>query len=95
MEKEIKKKIQRTFSGVVVSDKMDKTIVVKVVRGKVHPLYKKHFKVSKNYKVHDPENKFHKGDKVNFIECRPLSKGKKWRVFDGQTVVKSSDEVKN
>lgn len=80
-DKEIKKIIKKTFSGITASDKMDKTIVVKVVTSKIHPLYKKHFKVSKNYKVHDPQNKFHTGDKVSFIECRPLSKDKRWKVI--------------
>lgn len=80
-DKEVKKIIRKTFSGIVVSDKMDKTIVVKVETSKIHPLYKKHFKVNKNYKVHDAQNKFHVGDKVNFIECRPLSKDKRWKVI--------------
>ncbi|MEK9130002.1 MAG: 30S ribosomal protein S17 [Patescibacteria group bacterium] len=75
-----KKIIKRTFRGVVVSDKMDKTIVVRVDRIKAHPKYKKRYKVSKRYKVHDLENKYKTGDKVTFVECRPLSKEKKWRV---------------
>lgn len=76
-----KKIIKKTFSGIVISDKMDKTIIVKVVKSKIHPLYKKYFKSSKNYKIHDSQNKFHIGDKVNFVECRPLSKDKRWRVI--------------
>jgi small subunit ribosomal protein S17 len=87
-ERETKKKVRKTFKGIVVSDKMDKTIVVRVARSKVHPLYKKYFSVSKNYKVHDPENKFHKGDEVNFIECRPLSREKRWRVLYSKTDTK-------
>lgn len=81
IDKEAKKIIKKTFSGIVVSDKMDKTIVVKVGTDKIHSLYRKHFKVSKNYKVHDSQNKFHVGDKVDFVECRPLSKDKRWRVI--------------
>ncbi len=75
-------KIIRSFTGIVVSDKMDKTIVVKVNRTKVHPKYKKRYTVSDNYKVHDAQNKFKVGDKVNFVECRPLSKDKRWRVIN-------------
>ena len=78
-KKEIKKN-QRVFTGMVVSDKMDKTIVVKVDRTKIHPRYKKRYTVSKKYKVHDEQNKHKIGDKVFFVECRPLSKDKKWRV---------------
>ena len=74
------KTIKRIFNGIVMSDKMDKTIVVKVDRTKVHPKYKKRYVVSKRYKVHDEKNKFKEGDKVKFIECRPLSKDKRWRV---------------
>ncbi|PKL72359.1 30S ribosomal protein S17 [Candidatus Kuenenbacteria bacterium HGW-Kuenenbacteria-1] len=79
-----KKSIKRTFQGIVVSDKMDKTIVARVDRIKIHPKYKKRYKVSKRYKVHDPENKYKTGDKVIFIECRPLSKEKKWKVKEEQ-----------
>ncbi len=80
MEK--KKKIDRIFKGVVVSDKMDKTIVVRVDRTKTHPKYKKRYTVSKKYKVHDEKNKYKAGDKVVFIACRPFSKDKKWRVLE-------------
>lgn len=80
MEKGQKK--QRTFSGVVVSDKMDKTIVVQVERQMAHPLYGKRMTVSKKFKVHDPENKHVAGDTVTFVETRPLSKDKRWIVRD-------------
>ncbi|MFA5075808.1 MAG: 30S ribosomal protein S17 [Patescibacteria group bacterium] len=70
----------RQFAGLVVSDKMQKTIVVLVERTKIHPLYSKRYKTSKKYKVHDPKGQYKVGDKVNFVECRPLSKDKKWRV---------------
>ena len=72
---------QRIFTGEVVSDKMDQTIVVKVTRALVHPIYKKHITRSKKYKVHDSKNEFKVGDKINFKECRPLSKDKRWRVI--------------
>jgi len=73
--------IQRKFNGVVVSDKMDKTITVKVEQVKIHPKYNKRFTVSKKFKVHDEKNQYHAGDQVNFVECRPLSKDKRWRVI--------------
>jgi len=78
----IKNKIKRTFGGVVISDKMDKTIVVKVDRTKIHPRYKKRYTISKNYKVHDEKNKFKINDKIKFVECRPLSKDKRWKVIN-------------
>lgn len=73
--------IRRTLKGVVVSDKMDKTIVVLVERLKQHPLYKKRYKVHKRYKAHDPENKHKMGDKVVIQESKPISKDKKWIVL--------------
>jgi len=73
--------ISRKFSGIVVSDKMDKTIVVKVERVKVHPKYQKRYIVSRKYKVHDEENRFKVGNSVKFVECRPLSRDKRWRVI--------------
>jgi small subunit ribosomal protein S17 len=81
MDKE-KKITKRKFSGVVISDKMDKTIVVKVETVKRDLKYKKRYFVSKKYKVHDENNQFKEGDKVKFVECRPLSKDKKWRVLE-------------
>ncbi len=66
--------------GIVISDKMDKTIVVLVSRLKEHPKYKKRYKITKKYKVHDPENKYKIGDKVSFIECRPISKDKHFKL---------------
>ena len=73
--------IQRKLKGEVVSDKMDKTIVVKVNRFKLHPIYKKRYRVSKNYKVHDAKNQYKTGETVEIVQCRPLSKDKKWRVI--------------
>jgi len=74
--------ITKKFNGVVVSDKNDKTIVVKVETVKVHPKYKKRYVVSRRYKVHDEKNQYRVGDKVIFIECRPLSRDKRWRVLN-------------
>ena len=71
---------RRSFFGVVVSDKNDKTIVVEVKTVKIHPKYRKRFTVSTRYKVHDEKNEHQEGDKVSFVECRPLSKDKRWRV---------------
>lgn len=73
---------KRRFKGIVVSDKMDKTVVVKIDRIKVHPVYKKRYKVSKKYKVHDQKNEAKVGDQVIFEECRPLSKDKRWRLIE-------------
>lgn len=73
--------IQKKFSGVVVSDKSDKTIVVLVERVKLDPKYKKRFVTSRKYKVHDEKNEFKTGDKVTFVECRPMSRDKRWRVI--------------
>ena len=70
----------RTFVGVVVSDAMNKTIVVSVSHTKMNAKYKKQILVSKKYKVHDEKEQFGNGDKVTFVECRPLSKDKRWRV---------------
>lgn len=82
IEENIKnKRIKRRFNGVVISDKMEKTIVVRVDSIKVHPKYKKRHFVSQKYKVHDERGQYHDGDKVIFIECRPLSKEKRWRVL--------------
>jgi small subunit ribosomal protein S17 len=67
--------------GIVVSDKMDKTIIVAVQTLKTHPKYLKKYLSTKKYKVHDSENKFKKGDVVEFIQCRPLSKDKSHTVI--------------
>jgi len=77
----LKQVIKKKFNGIVISDKMDKTIVVRVDRVKVARKYNKRYTLSKNYKVHDQQNKFKEGDKVQFIESRPFSKDKKWRVI--------------
>ncbi len=79
--KDMKEKKVRTLRGIVVSDAMDKTIVVRVDRTKTHRLYGKRYTVSKRFKVHDEKNQYRTGDKVAFIECRPFSKEKRWRVL--------------
>ncbi len=74
------KRKNRLFKGRVISDKMDKTIVVLVSRLKKHPRYQKRYKVDKKYKVHDEENKYKAGDRLIIKESRPISKTKKWQV---------------
>jgi small subunit ribosomal protein S17 len=71
----------RKLKGIVVSDKMQKTRVVKVERLKKHPLYKKYYKVSKKFKAHDENNEYKVGDKVIIQETRPLSKEKRWIII--------------
>ena len=81
MNKENKEKNNtKGKTGIVVSDKMDKTVVVKIDRLKMHPIYRKKYKVSKKYKAHDEKNEFKIGDKVRIIEVKPISKEKKWVV---------------
>jgi small subunit ribosomal protein S17 len=72
---------KKTLKGVVVSDKMDKTIVISVERIKAHPIYKRRYMTTKKYKAHDPEKKYKIGDKVTIRECKPISKEKKWIVL--------------
>lgn len=66
--------------GLVVSDKMEKTIVVQVTDRTLHPIYKKYVISTKKYKAHDEKNDAHIGDTVRIAECRPLSKDKCWRL---------------
>lgn len=73
-------KKRKVREGLVVSDRMDKTVVVAVETRKVHPLYKKPVRVTKKYKAHDESNACKVGDKVKIVETRPLSKDKTWRV---------------
>ncbi len=73
---------RRTLVGTVVSDKMDKTVVVEVLRAKPHPIYGKVVRRTKRYKAHDEENKCREGDVVRILESRPLSKEKRWVVVD-------------
>ncbi len=68
--------------AIVVSDKMDKTVVVRVERLTHHPLYRKVIRRSQTFKAHNEENKAKAGDKVKIVETRPLSKDKRWRVAE-------------
>ncbi len=73
---------KRKLKGVVVSDKMQKTVVVKVEKVKEHPKYKRRYKVHKKYKAHDEKGEFHIGDNVVIEETTPISKDKKWKVIN-------------
>mgnify|MGYP001588764559 CR=1 FL=1 len=75
---------KRVMSGVVVSDKMDKTVVVRVERRVMHPVYKKIIRRSKKYAAHDEQNRCKVGDVVTIRECRPISKRKCWEVVANQ-----------
>ena len=77
MESRGRRKVRR---GIVVSDKMQKTVTVKVERQIMHPMYKKFIKRSKTFFVHDEENTARVGDFVQIVETRPLSKNKRWRI---------------
>lgn len=71
---------KRRLIGRVASDKMNKTVVVEVVRYKMDRMYKKYVKVRKRYHAHDEENQYRVGDRVELIEHRPMSKNKRWMV---------------
>ncbi|MDO8425394.1 MAG: 30S ribosomal protein S17 [bacterium] len=79
MDQQLKQ--SRRFQGVVISNAMEKTCVVRVERTKVHPKYRKAYRVKRNFKVHDPENEARVGAVVHFEECRPISKEKRWRLL--------------
>jgi small subunit ribosomal protein S17 len=79
---------KRVLTGTVVSDKGDKTIVVRVERRVKHPLYGKIIKLSKKYHAHDAANEFHVGEIVRIEECAPISKLKTWTVVDRLGVAK-------
>ena len=72
---------RRVLQGTVVSDGGDKTVVVRVERRFMHPLYKKYITKSKKYAAHDEDNVYKTGDKVRIRECRPISKRKCWEVL--------------
>lgn len=72
---------KRILQGVVVSDKQDKTVVVRVERRYMHPIYKKFIRSSKKYQAHDPANAGKVGDMVRIRECRPISKTKRWELL--------------
>lgn len=73
---------KKKLKGVVISDKMQKTVVVEVERIKEHRKYKRRYKVHKKYKAHDEKGEYHVGDKVVIEETRPMSKEKKWKVIE-------------
>ena len=78
----VKRNIRKTEVGTVVSDKMDKTIVVLIKYNKRHPLYKKIIRRTAKLKAHDENNECNIGDKVRVMETRPLSKEKRWRLVE-------------
>jgi len=73
---------RQVLSGTVVSDKMEKTVTIKVERTIMHPLYKRFMKKSQKYVAHDEANECSIGDRVVITSCRPLSKRKRWRVTE-------------
>ena len=73
---------RKVRTGVVVSDRMDKTVVVQVEQRKAHPLYGKMLLRTSKLKAHDEENQAHVGDRVRLVETRPLSKSKRWRLVE-------------
>lgn len=75
----------RKIKGTIVSDKMQKTRVVVFTRLKMHPKYKKYFKVTKRYKAHDEENAYKVGDVVVIEETKPMSKDKRWKIVEKVT----------
>ena len=79
---EAKKSQKRVFQGTVVSAKMAKTVVVRVDSMKMNTKYLKQYRVSRKFKVHDEKGEYKVGDVVKFIETRPLSKDKRWRVLE-------------
>ena len=79
---------RRRLQGTVVSNKMDKTVVVEVERKKMHRLYKKVIRVSKKYMAHDESNALNIGDEVQIVESRPMSKHKRWVV---ETVLNAAE----
>ena len=80
MSEEKKRNERKVRAGIVVSDKMDKTIVVKIEELEQHKLYKKSVKKTVKFKAHDENNEAHVGDKVSIMVTRPLSKEKHWRL---------------
>lgn len=79
----------RTKKGVVVSDKMNKTVVVEIVRLKKNQKYKKYFKISNRFKAHDENNQYHVGDEVLIQESHPISRDKRWKAVE---LIKKAEE---
>lgn len=84
--------LRRTLSGKVLSDKMDKTVIVSVIRRVKHPLYKKVISRTSKIHAHDEQNQCHEGDFVTIEETRPISKTKAWRLVSIDTAA-NRDEV--
>lgn len=78
----VKTKVDKVLQGRVVSNKMQKTIVIEIAQRKLHRLYKKYLTRTKRLKVHDEENSCGVGDTVRVVETRPLSKDKRWRLLE-------------
>jgi len=72
----------RKFLGEVISTAMNKTIVARIITMKLHPKFKKKYQVSRKFHVHDEKAEAKVGDKIKFVECRPLSKTKRWRLVE-------------
>ena len=89
MNSAVKKK---TLTGTVVSNKMDKTVVIKVERRFAHPTFKKVVSTTKKYKVHDEKNECQPGDIITVCETRPVSKYKRWRLIEFVKKVASVDK---
>ena len=84
--------LRKTRTGVVVSDKMDKTVVVAIKDNVKHPLYKKIIKRTVRLKAHDENNECRVGDRVSLMETRPLSKDKRWRVV---SIIEKAKKAQN
>lgn len=82
MSENTEKSERQTLQGLVVSDKMDKTVVVEVERTVMHPLYQRYLRRRKKYHAHDEANDCKVGDQVTIMSCRPLSRTKRWRVSE-------------
>ena len=82
MENENERGSRKVRVGTVISDKMDKTVIVGVERRVAHPMYGKRVVRTKKFYAHDEENQAHQGDLVRIVETRPLSKQKRWRVVE-------------
>ena len=85
---------RRILKGVVVSDKADKTVVVRIERRVLHPLYKKYIRRHRRYAAHDPMNAYRIGDTVSIVESPPISKTKKWIVksaFEAEQALRNNE----
>lgn len=85
---------RRVLEGNVVGDKTDKTITVLVERRYMHPMYKKYIKKSDKFTAHDEANAYKIGDRVSIIECRPISKTKRWTVVEGDAAASTAPKLK-